>query len=273
MALALDPLSLMPILTEDDVIIRKNSDFAYNPQDKRPHSEKSIDTLLSVTSADRDGFIASQKGWTLSSLKTLLTLENRTLEEYNTFLYVSLAINLSCLAGESWETYCSSSASNADSPETLLASFAIAAMITTIISLVKLLLNPTPNWSLSTCIVVIVEEVILLLQSIYLAKKGFLNNVHISLSIVIQIVQLITVLTLYRFWQFLMYNYDPNNNTQSLGGRSRSTSARHSNISFTQRLSDALGLTDGIAEDENNNLDIITENTIHKSLAENSMLV
>jgi len=86
----------------------------------------------------------------------------------------------------------------------------IAFVLTTINCgyLIKLMYAPTPSFAVTCMGIILVQEVLFIVQTILYYKYFVGYDAVIALSVVFLVLQLCSVIPVYRYWELILFNYD-----------------------------------------------------------------
>eukprot|EP00598_Pedospumella_elongata_P010958 CAMPEP_0185002564 /NCGR_PEP_ID=MMETSP1098-20130426/74180_1 /TAXON_ID=89044 /ORGANISM="Spumella elongata, Strain CCAP 955/1" /LENGTH=214 /DNA_ID=CAMNT_0027530073 /DNA_START=35 /DNA_END=679 /DNA_ORIENTATION=+ len=141
-----------------------------------------------------------------SKLYTTLTLKNLSMRQYQIFLFITLIINIVflCLQMARFGVIIM------DEYGDDLTLVIIAFVLTTINCgyLIKLMYAPTPSFAVTCMGIILVQEVLFIVQTVLYYKYFVGYDAVIALSVIFLVLQLCSVIPVYRYWELILFNYD-----------------------------------------------------------------
>lgn len=148
-----------------------------------------------------------------SKLYKTLTFKDLTMRQYQVFLFITLIINFVflCLQVVRFGVIV------LDKIENDLTLVIIAFVLTTINCgyLIKLMYAPTPSAAVTCMGIILVQEVLFIAQTILYYKDFVGVYAVIVLSVIFLVLQLCSVIPVYRYWELVLFNYDDGGWTES----------------------------------------------------------
>lgn len=144
-----------------------------------------------------------------SKLYKTLTFKDLSLDQYRFLLFIALVVNLVFLilqVARFVYLILYSSLGNDKGLFLVILAFILTTM--NIAIFIKLMVAPTPGYAVSCMGIILVQEAIFIAQTAlyYNLVKG--EDYIIALSVVFLILQLVSVVVVYRFWELVLFNYD-----------------------------------------------------------------
>lgn len=144
-----------------------------------------------------------------SKVYKTMTFKDLSLDQYRFLLFVALVVNLTFLilqvARFAYLLVYSSLGEDKGLFLVILA-FILTSLNSAI--LVRLMVAPTPSYAVACMGIILVQEAIFIAQTAlyYNLAKG--EDYIIALSALFLILQLVSVVVVYRFWELVLFNYD-----------------------------------------------------------------
>ena len=173
----------------------------------------------------------------LSKAYEILTFKDLSFDQYRILLFIAFLVNLlffTLQVGRFFYLLVRSELGNDDALTLVILAF----LLTTInmIQLVKLMWSPTPRVAVSCMGLIIVQEGVFIGET-----AAYYNDIVngqswlLALSIIFLFLQLISVLVVYRYWEFLLFNFDAEQ--WSRGGGENGAGNLSMDATFVDRLS------------------------------------
>lgn len=159
-------------------------------------------------------------------LVELVTLKRRNLQEFRILLALTILLNIFAIIAEIVEI-----SYRTDDSLPLPSAYGILSLIAIIMAFInaslifKGIIRPSTRAPLVSCLLIVVLEIIYVAQIIIFYTTSDSNTLVFSLNVIFIVIQLLTSIILYRYWEYVYFSYD---DEKSISSRSDMGSLRSS---------------------------------------------